>query len=230
VKPLRAGRLAALALSLGACLPVPNPAFEAGGESAPTVEGLRRVRHSGFPIGWIRQDSWARGYDQVLAQFAGIAYRRAPRHAANDPPGRDDYALPRGVEEQLMGSLAEIFGEELGREGGLPRGDGRGPRVLLARVALVDLVLHVPLARFQPDEFFWVDSAGELTVVIELRDSTSGARLARFLERAALAQEGFGPIRGTPGPVGYEARRIFRSWARNLRLVIEAMRARDVAS
>jgi hypothetical protein len=230
VKPLRAGWLAALVLWQSACLPVPNPVFETGGESAPLADGLRRVSDSGFRVGWIRQDSWARSYDEVLAQFVGIAYRRPPRQAANDPPGRDDYALPRGAEEQLMASLAEIFREELGREGGLPRVHARGPRVLLARVALVDLVLHVPLARFQPDEFFWIDSAGELTVAIELRDSTSDAMLGRFLERAALAQEGFGPIQGTPGPVGYEARRIFRGWARNLRLVIEAMRVREVAS
>jgi hypothetical protein len=230
VKPLQAAWLAALALSLSACLPVPNPIFEADGESAPGADGLQRVHNSGFRVGWIRQDGWARRYEELAAQFVGISYRSPPRWAADDPPGRDDYALPGGAEGQLMASLAKIFGEELGREGGLPRVHARGPRVLLVRVALVDLVLHVPLAYFRPDDFFWIDSAGELTVVIELRDSTSDARLGRFLERAALVREGFGPIRATPGPVGYETRRIFRGWARNLRLVIGAMRAREAVS
>ncbi|TFG93287.1 MAG: DUF3313 family protein [Myxococcales bacterium] len=230
VKPLRAAWLAALALSLSACLPVSDPIFEAGGVSAPGRDGLQRVRNSGFRVGWIRQDSWARAYDEIQTHFIGVAYRSPPRQAANDLPGRDDYALPSGVEKQLMASLEKIFGEELGRDGGLPLVHARGPRVLLARVALVDLVLHVPLGRFKPDEFLWIDSAGELSIAIELRDSTSGVPLARFLERAALAQEGFGPIQGTPGPVGFEARRIFRSWARSLRLLIDAMRVREVAS
>jgi hypothetical protein len=230
VRTLRAGRFAVLALLLSACLPVPNPVFEPGGEPGPREDGLQRVRDSGFRVGWIRRDGWAPGYDEIVPQFVGIAYRSPPRWAADDPPGRDGYALPSGAEEQLMALLAEIFGEELFREGGLPRAHSRGPRVLLARVALVDLVLHAPLARFRPDEFFWIDSAGELSVVIELRDSTSDARLARFLERAALAQAGFGPIHATPGPVGYEVRRIFREWAQKLRLVIDAMRTREVAS
>jgi len=226
----RTGVIVVLAASLAACTPPPNPVFEAGSESALTSDGLQPVQHSGFRRGWIRQDAWARGYDEILGHFVGIAYRSAPKQAAGSPPGRDNYALPDGMEGLLMASLEGIFVEELGKPKGLRLAGAAGPRVLLVRVVLMDLVVHVPLARVADDDLIWIDSAGELTVAIELRDSVTDERLARFLERDALAREGIGPIRGTPGPVGYEARRIFRRWARNLNGVIAAMQARDAAS
>ena len=216
----RAGGIVALAVSLAACTPLPNPVFEAGSESGLSPDGLRPVQHSGFRHGWIRPDAWGRDYNEILGHFAGIAYRSTPKRAASSAPGRDNYALPDGMEELLMASLEEIFVEELGRPRGFRLAGAAGPRVLLVRVVLMDLVVHAPLARVADDDLIWIDSAGELTVVIELRDSVTDERLALFLERDALAREGIGPIRGTPGPVGYEARRIFRRWARNLRRVI----------
>lgn len=226
--PPRAGWLAvlAVALALGACARAPSPVFETGA-AALTPDGLRRVRESGFRRGWIRPDAWAPGYDAILGQFAGIGYRRTPKRPADAPPGGDDYALPSGMDEALLGALAQIFAEELGREGGLRLATAAGPGVLRARFVLLDLVVHSPLARVADDDRTWIDSAGEVTVVIELRDSVTDARLARFVEREYLAREGLGPIRATPGPVTYEARRIFQRWARNLRLVLEVLRARD---
>jgi hypothetical protein len=218
----RAGGIVALAVSLAACTPVPSPVFEASSESALSSDGLRPVQHSGFRRGWIREEAWGRNYDEVIGRFVGIAYRSPPQHAADSPPGRENYALPDEMEGLLMEALAGIFVEELDKPEGLRLADAAGPRVLRVRVLLVDLVVHAPLARIADDDWIWVDSAGELTVVIELCDSVTDERLARFLERDALAREGVGPIRATPGPVGYEARRIFRRWARNLHGVIAA--------
>ncbi len=223
---LRAGWPVVLAVSLVGCARVPAPVFEAGGEAALTPDGLQHVRDSGFRRGWIRPDAWAGGYDAILGQFAGIAYRRAPRWAADAPPGRDHYALPTGMDEELLKALAQTFADELGQEGGLRLAPAAGPGVLRARFLLLDLVVHAPLARIADEDRTWIDSAGEFTVVIELRDSVTDVRLARFVEREYLAREGMGPIRGTPGPVTYEARRVFQRWARNLRLVIAALRAR----
>ena len=226
----RAGGIVVLAATLAACAPLPNPVFEAGSESALTSDGLRPVQHSGFRRGWIRQEAWGRDYDEVLGHFVGIAYRSPPEHAADSAPGRDNYALPDGMQGFLMESLAGIFVEELGKPEGLRPAAAAGPGVLRVRVLLADLVVHAPLARLAADDLIWIDSAGELTVLIELRDSVTDEKLARFLERDALAREGIGPIRGTPGPVVYEARRIFRRWARNLHGVIAAIQARDAAS
>jgi hypothetical protein len=211
-------------LSLAACFPVPSPVFEAAEPAATTPDGLLRVRDSGFRRGWIRPDAWARDYDGIVGQFVGIGYRGAPRRAADAPPGRDRYALPDGMEDELLAALAEIFTEELGGEGGLRLADAPGPGVLRARFVLLDLVVHAPLARPPDEDRLWIDSAGELSVAIELHDSVSDERLARFIERVALQREDFGVVRATPGPVTYEARRIFRRWARTLRLLLGSLR------
>lgn len=224
-RPERAGWLAVLALSLAACAPVPRPVFEPAEPAAFTPDGLLRVRDSGFRRAWIRPDAWVDRYDGIVGKFVGIAYRDPPQQSALAPPGRDHYALPVGMERELLAGLAEIFAEELGGEGGLRLADAAGPGVLRARFVLLDLVVHAPLARFPDEDRLWIDSAGEFTVAIDLRDSVSDERLARFVEREYLAREGLGPVRATPGPVSYEARRIFRRWARNLRLVIESLRA-----
>ena len=213
-----------LAVLLAACVRVPDPVFEPADASASTSDGLARVDQSGFRRGWIRPGSWARDYHAIVGRFEGIVYRGPPRQAADAPPGREGYALPDGMQGEWMNLLAEAFIEALGDAGELRLAQGAGPGVLRARFVLRDLVVHAPLARLADQDAIWIDSAGELSVEIELRDSVSDERLALFAEREYLAREGFGGIRATPGPVTYEALRIFRRWSRNLALVIGALR------
>ena len=53
--------------------------------------------------------------------------------------------------------------------------------------------------------------------------------VARIADRRAVTSDTARPIRATVGDTQYEARRIFREWARQLRSLLDAVKTTDLA-
>ena len=122
-------------------------------------------------------------------------------------------ALPtKGTELEELGAFSAE--RQIGM--GFELTEETGPDVLLVWGGLLDVVSFVPTNREARDRVF-LRSIGEATLVIELRDSESGATLARLLDRRALDQASSRPTRHTTGAAVSEVRRLARRWARRLR-------------
>ena len=178
---LAVGIVLAIGLSSGCGSPT---RFASGPDSGLSAEGLRPLEHAGFRQAWVRPGVSLARYRAVWLRYpGGIAYRNEPR-LVRPVLGHDNYPLSETVAAELMTTLKESFHSNL-RRGGWRYVTSAGPDVLEIRVALVDLVMHAPLFNLGGDDLQWVDSLGELTLVIEVRDSETGQILQRLAERKA---------------------------------------------
>ena len=192
-------------------------------------DGLLRLEGNLFEVAWLRPGASFEAYDKVWLLYTGIEYRSPPIFVRDVIPNRemDNYALSEGLTRRLEKAIAEIFLVELIQWSEWQPAEGVGPGVLVVRTSLVDLVVHAPLEHLGEEHSRWLDSAGEVTVVIELFDSETAQILARVADRRALApplsSDRF--MRASAADVTYEARRVFHDWGRELRLLLDALQS-----
>jgi hypothetical protein len=223
--------LTVLALFGIACSkPPPRPVFVSGERAATTTDGLRRLDGTGFQAAWVRPGVAFSAYDRVKLIHPDIAYRKPPQHSARGVFGNSNYALPAGVAADFMSALDRRFREELVDAGLYHETDALGPRVLVVRLALVDLVINAPLAHLSDDDLNWIDALGDATVTIDLYDAASLERLGHFAERRWITTASDRPIRARPSDAVYEMSRIARGWARQLQQLIEVLRQQRLAA
>ena len=91
-----------------------------------------------------------------------------------------------------------------------------GPDVLLVWGGLLDVVSFVPPAASGRGDIF-LQRIGEATLVVELRDSSSNATLARVLDRRAAERTSGAMMASHTVTNTAEVRRLARRWARLLR-------------
>ena len=80
--------------------------------------------------------------------------------------------------------------EALTEDDGYRIADDPAPEVLRISAGLLDLIVRVPTQRASGRERTFVASYGEVTLIVEARDSESGEILARAAERSDLTQGG----------------------------------------
>ena len=232
MKPLL---LAAIVLlsgwALGGCGGLP-PAIATGSGVELTPDGLSPLVHSGFARAWVRSGSSFAKYDRVHVLSGEFSYRRPPRSSRAPFSGflGNDFALPAGMKTDLEASFRSILETEITRDGELQSVDEGGAGVLLVRAIVGDLVVHAPLETLGGDNLFWIDSVGEITLLVEFYDWESRELIGRLLERRAL-ERGYGRyIRATVGEATFEANRVFQDWAKRLRWLLHAMKKVDLAA
>lgn len=189
-----------------------------------TGDGLRPVQPVPFQRVWVREGASFAGYEGLSETFSGIRYRRQPKGRPTLAARDSNNILPRDLNEALMYDLAEIFDSQVEQAEGWQLERGKGPGVLRARVAVVDLVLSQPVGQLGGEDQVWVDSVGAFTIVIDLYDSESGTLLARAAERRPIADEIPRPIRAVPGDTIFHSRRIFHRWAQSFTRLLDRLR------
>ena len=213
---------------LGGCSNLP-PRFAIGKEAELAQEGLSPLVRSGFARAWVRSETSFAKYDRIYVDCSEISYRRPPRSDRAQIGGfdGDNFALPAEMKTNLEASCRRIFRAVVSRDDASASADERKAGVLVVRVILGDLVVHAPLDVLGGDSLVWMDSAGEITILIELYDAETGGLIGLLLERRGLATGTNRRIRATAGAVTYEAHRVFRGWAESLRSLLDAMRDVD---
>ena len=91
-----------------------------------------------------------------------------------------------------------------------------GPAVLILDGAMLDIVSRVPPQQASRGDIF-ISRIGEITLVLQLRDSMSGETLARAAERRAIEPAGRGAVRANSVTTWSEVRRLARRWGSKLR-------------
>jgi len=188
-------------------------------------DGMQRIESKRFALAWIKPDAHFSGYKKLLVLPAEIAYKDPDKALTRAVPGRtdDNFLLSESKMERLRKSLREAFHKEVVGKGGWELTDQPGPDVLIARGALIDLIVRVP-PQTAGRSTIYLDSFGEATLVIELYDSQSREILARIADRDAAEPPGnrMGTDMEAPG----EVRRMFRAWAKRFREALDEARTR----
>jgi hypothetical protein len=217
---LTAAAVLFLLASLGAhAEPAPKP------ESELSHDGLQRIESKRFALAWIRPDAHFAGYKKLLVLPAEISYKDPDKALTRSIPGRtdDNFLLSESRMERLRKSLREAFQKQVIEKGGWELTDQPGPDVLIARGALIDMIVRVP-PQTAGRSTIYLDSFGEATLVIEIFDSQSRQILARIADRDAAEPPGnrMGMDLEAPG----EVRRMFSAWAKRFREALDEVRVR----
>lgn len=217
---------ALLAAALTAC--VTPPRVQTGPNAEVSHDGLVRVDNTRMAGVWVRPDINLDGYDKIILEGAGIEFRPAKDVATSVGRSRQTtFPLSDKSKERIVEIAAEEFREALGASSRFRLVNDPGPDVLLVRGALLDVASNVPPDTIGRSDIY-LDSIGEATLVIEVRDSTSRAILARAVDRRVA--EGIGGMSYSNSATNWaEVRRLAKRWAEQLKRGLEAVAAGSLA-
>jgi hypothetical protein len=212
----KAGALIAAVL----CSVVPDPAALAR-EPPPAVshDGLKLASSKNVDLIYIREGATLAGYRQVMLDPVQVAFDKSWSKQRRDVRASDRERIRNDLAEEFR----DVFTEELEKGSHYEIVDAAAPDVLRVTAAIVDLYVEAPdIARAGRVETYTV-SAGRMTLVAELRDSESGAILARVADRKEASNtHSFQWTNRATNTA--DARRILKRWAGALRKGLDSAR------
>ena len=198
----------ALALAVGAgCASEPRPVeFRSNGPS--TADGLYRVRAPRVSAAFVRPGADFSNYDGLRIDPVTVSYTGG---------ALDDSSLDR-----LKRIFQESLERQLGRSKAFTVVSKTGPNVLRVSGRIVNL--HVDVPRFRGGELNFVLTAGEMTLILDVRDSRTGTPLGRMADRRNIVPAS-GQVVGGHANIAVNnwgaVREICNDWARILRYALD---------
>ena len=221
--------LGAAAILAGCASASGPPTLQTGPNAEVTVDGLYRVDNSLAALAWMKPDMDLRAYTAIMIDPVAVAYQRDPQGRTRSDGSSNNFALNRTQMENLKSWFQEAVVEALSGDGAYRIVDAPGPDVLRITVELIDLIVRIPTQQVGGRSRVFARSYGEVTAVLEARDSQSGEILARAADRRDPTTGGTqGMARVEAGMIRNDVRRLFRSWADILRESLDALRELEV--
>lgn len=197
-----------------------------------TADGLYKVTNSIMALAYVKPHHDLQSYSKFMLDPVSVAYQRDPhgQRSALGAGGHPNFELA----PYQMDNFKEWFQDEvkkaLSEDDGYELVDAPAPDVLRITTALMDLVVTVPteqggMATGTTRDF------GDVTLLVELRDSQSGELLARVGERRTITDDdraGFARI--APSYAEHDARDLFEYWADMMRLRLDEIRKHAAGS
>lgn len=204
--------------SLAACGPQPTQPLPKGEVN---IEGLQAVTARNFEAAFVRPGVDFRKYNKLLVNELELAFRTPDRSQNQFPLGEDQ-------KTRFRAAMAVAFGEELGQLQNLEIVTEPGPDVLDLNVRVQDIVASSPGRRVGAvgRASFAIETVGEMTLVIELRDAESEEVLIRAFDRRAV--EGAAMLSGDSVISTWEGvERLVARWASRVREGLDVLVSGD---
>jgi hypothetical protein len=178
VSSIRLGLLVLVAAAASACGPQPTQPKPTGEIN---IEGLQQVPARNFEAAFVRPGVTFADYSKLMVDELELAFRTPDREQNQFPLGEDQ-------KTRFRAAMATAFGEELGKLENVEVVTEPGPDVLALHVRVQDIVARAPGRRVGAAgrAGFALETVGEMTLVMELRDSQSDEVLIRVFDRQAL--------------------------------------------
>jgi len=175
---VRYGIFLVAVFAVSACAPQPTqpkPIDEVN------IEGLQEVPARNFEVAFVRPGVTFADYTKLMVDELELAFRTPDREQNQFPLGEDQ-------KTRFRAAMATAFGEELGKLQNVEVVTEPGPDVLALHVRVQDIVARAPGRRVGGGgrAGFALETVGEMTLVLELRDSQSDEVLIRVFDRQAL--------------------------------------------
>jgi hypothetical protein len=222
----RIARIAMLAsaFALTGALAAVNPELDA----AMSVDGLVPLKTKDVDLAYARPGASLAAYKKIMLDPVEVAFHK------DWNPERTGSRLKLSAQERenIRTGVAKVVEEEFARtlsaKGAYPIVKEAGPDVLRARVKILNLYANAPDTAVAGARTFVV-SAGEMTLLLELYDSETGAILARVVDRQEGRNAGRMQVSNTVMNAG-EAAQIANGWARLLKKGLDKAREAPAAS
>lgn len=197
-----------VATAASACGPQPTQSKPIGEVN---IEGLQQVPARNFEAAFLRPGVTFADYSKLMVKELELAFRTPDREQNQFPLGEDQ-------KTRFRAEMATAFGEELGKLQNVEIVTEPGPDVLALHVRVQDIVARAPGRRVggAGRAGFALETVGELTLVLELRDSESDEVLVRVFDRQAV--EGAAMVSGESVVSTWEGvERLVGRWASRAR-------------
>jgi hypothetical protein len=148
-------------------------------------DGLVRVPSKRLSLVYLQPGADFRSYTKVMLDPTEVAFQKNWRRDYNstrrDLSGRvSDSDVQEAVTEGIQKS-SDIFAAAWGK-GGYPIVNAPGPDVLRVRTAILNISIAAPDMQTAGRSHTFSDSAGHAQLVVEVRDSLTGALLGRAVD------------------------------------------------
>jgi hypothetical protein len=195
------------------------PSLQQGPDAEVTFDGLVRIDNGRFRDSWADPDVDFSQYDQIMvgdAQFEFRAVKKSSSSGLTRRNNESEFWISDANREKLIGTVTEVFRDELNKSKNFTKADAAGPNVLIIVGGLHDIVSRVPPDLVGRGDIY-LASVGEATLVLEARDSLSGETIYRALDRRSAEQAGGQMTLSNSVTNMSEVRRMARRWATRLR-------------
>jgi len=189
-----------------------------------TPEGLVLQPDTKLALVYLKPGADFSVYDQVALLDCQVAFRKNWQRDQNQT---NPFAVTKKDMDEIRTNLAQLFADVFKTEiekSGHRIATTAAENVLVLRPAIVDLDIAVPASSEMGRSRTFATSAGQMTLYMEVYDSSSGELLGRVLDRKAGRDWGRMMWQNS-ATNRTEATRIFREWAVTLRKGLEKLKA-----
>jgi hypothetical protein len=205
--------LASLAAGLVLAMP---PALAADQPSPQNWDGLVQVDSKKLDAVFLMPGEDFRPYTKVIIDPAEVAFKKNWMRDINSQRRGVSGQVTQEDAEEIMAAartnFADVFAEEF-RKGGYTVVQTPGPDVLRLRPGIFDLYITAPDTMSPGRTRTFTVEAGEATLIIEVRDSTTLALLGRAVDRRSTRNSGSLTYTNSVTNLA-DFRDLFRQWAR----------------
>jgi Protein of unknown function (DUF3313) len=221
--------ITALGVSLALACPVAFAATEPPAEV--TNDGLHLYKQTKQRVAYVRPGATFTQYKRLALIDCYVEFSKEwvkDYNRDQRDPSRQirDSDLDR-ARKALQTDFKKIFTEELQQGGRYQVTDSGGPDVLVLRPALINIQVSAPDLMAPGRSTTFVQSAGAMTIYLELWDSASNTILARVID-GKVDPDLYGQ-RSSSVTNRAAADRMMQSWADELRSRLDLVRGKDVA-
>lgn len=192
-----------------------------------TEEGLHRVEDSRWGLVYEDPDAIWTPYTKVIVLEPYVAFKK---NWKRDQNRSRSVRVTDNDMERIKTKLAEefhaMFKEVLEADDGYPVVEEAGEDTLILRPAIINLDVQAPDTMRAGRSETYAESAGEMTIYLEVFDSVTGHLMAKGLDAQADRARGFMTWQ-TSASNTQAARRILRGWAQALRDALDEIHHGD---
>lgn len=189
-----------------------------------SADGLQLQKNTKQRLVYVKPGATLTPYKRVAVLDCDVEFEKDwERDYNSSRVGLDGRVSDKDVEQmksKLAAEFKRVFIEELQTNGGYEVVDTAAPDVLVLRPALINVEVNAPDVMTADIGATVVRSAGQMTLYLELWDSTTKTILARVMDAEAdsnaFAQRASGPTNKAA------ADRILKEWAKELRQHLDA--------
>jgi hypothetical protein len=188
-----------------------------------SADGLAKVSMKGIDVAYARPGARLSEYKSVLVRPVSVSLRRDWTRSGGMHAVRPRPEDVERIRARVASFVQEEFEKDLA-EAGIAQAQAPGEDVLEIALSITDLYAAAPDVQVPGRQDVYAMSAGEMTLVGELRDSVSGETQFRFYDHGE-AREWTRPRLILFNENETETRKLARSWAKALREGLQAARA-----
>lgn len=182
-----------------------------------TEEGLVRVKDAEWGLVYEDPEVVWTPYTKVILLDTYVAFKKNWLRGQNQSRTiRVTQSDMDKIKVRLAEEFRTMFTEVLEAEDGYPVVEEPGEDTLILRPAIINLDVTAPDTLRAGRSETYAESAGEMTIYLEVYDSLSGDLMAKGVDRQADRNTGFMTWQ-TSASNTQAARRILRTWAQSLR-------------